>query len=106
MATEHAHAEAHDHHDNRTSLYDWKRRVYSTNQKDTVTMYLIYAIVAGLTGGSLSGFIRWEVAEPCVQVFTEGSFLGQYLNIGTTHSYNVTVTMHGLIMIFFMVMPA
>ena len=100
-----AHAEDHGH-DHRPSLYDWKRWVYSTNHKDIGTMYLVFAIIAGLIGGILSGFIRWELAEPGIQVFTEGSFLGQYLNMGSQHSYNVVVTMHGLIMIFFMVMPA
>jgi len=97
---------AHEAHDHRPSLYDWKRWVYSTNHKDIGTMYLVFAIIAGLIGGALSGLIRWELAEPGVQVFTESSFLGQYLNMGSTHSYNVAVTMHGLIMIFFMVMPA
>jgi cytochrome c oxidase subunit 1 len=103
MTAETAHDDAHDH---RPSLYDWKRWVYSTNHKDIGTMYLVFAIIAGLIGGALSGFIRWELAEPGVQVFTESSFLGQYLNMGSHHSYNVAVTMHGLIMIFFMVMPA
>src|SRR5262245_26875738 len=105
MTHEAAHAADH-HEDHRPSIYDWKRWVYSTNHKDIGTMYLVFAIVAGLIGGALSGFIRWELAEPGVQVFTEGSFLGQYLNMGSQHSYNVVVTMHGLIMIFFMVMPA
>ncbi len=103
MANEAVHAEEHDH---RPSLYDWKRWVLSTNHKDIGTMYLIFAILAGLIGGALSGLIRWELAEPGIQVFTESSFLGQYLNMGSNHSYNVVVTMHGLIMIFFMVMPA
>src|SRR5688572_30327174 len=105
MTHEAAHAADH-HEDHRPSLYDWKRWVYSTNHKDIGTMYLVFAIIAGLIGGALSGLIRWELAEPGVQVFTEGSFIGQYLNMGSNHSYNVVVTMHGLIMIFFMVMPA
>ena len=104
MTAETAHA--HDDHDHRPSLYDWKRWLYSTNHKDIGTMYLVFAIIAGLVGGALSGFIRWELAEPGVQVFTEGSLLAQYLNMDSNHSYNVAVTMHGLIMIFFMVMPA
>ncbi|MGE0741575.1 MAG: cytochrome c oxidase subunit I [Hyphomonadaceae bacterium] len=107
MTHEAAHADGdHGHEDHRPSLYDWKRWVYSTNHKDIGTMYLVFAIIAGLIGGALSGLIRWELAEPGVQVFTEGSFLAQYLNMGSNHSYNVVVTMHGLIMIFFMVMPA
>jgi len=106
MTHEAAHT-ADDHHaDHRPSLYDWKRWVYSTNHKDIGTMYLIFAIIAGLIGGALSGFIRWELAEPGVQVFTEGSMLANMLGMDSNHSYNVVVTMHGLIMIFFMVMPA
>lgn len=97
---------AEHHEEHRPSIYDWRRWVYSTNHKDIGTMYLVFAIFAGLIGGALSGLIRWELAEPGVQVFTESSFLGQYLNMGSEHSYNVVVTMHGLIMIFFMVMPA
>jgi cytochrome c oxidase subunit I len=105
--THEAAAHAGDHHeDHRPSLYDWKRWVYSTNHKDIGTMYLVFAIIAGLIGGIFSGLIRWELAEPGIQVFTESSFIGHYLNMGSNHSYNVVVTMHGLIMIFFMVMPA
>ncbi len=105
MTHEAAHAADH-HEDHRPSLLDWKRWVYSTNHKDIGTMYLIFAIIAGLIGGALSGFIRWELAEPGVQVFTEGSMLANMLGMDSNHSYNVAVTMHGLIMIFFMVMPA
>ncbi|PZO55929.1 MAG: cytochrome c oxidase subunit I [Alphaproteobacteria bacterium] len=104
MTAETAHA--HDAHDHRPSLYDWKRWVYSTNHKDIGTMYLIFAIIAGLIGGALSGLIRWELAEPGVQVFAEGSAMTAWLNLDSNHGYNVAVTMHGLVMIFFMVMPA
>jgi cytochrome c oxidase subunit 1 len=104
MTAETAHA--HDDHDHRPSIWDPKRWLFSTNHKDIGTMYLIFAIIAGLIGGALSGLIRWELAEPGVQVFTENSIIGHYLNMGSNHSYNVVVTMHGLIMIFFMVMPA
>jgi len=100
--TAHAHAD----HDHRPSLYDWKRWVYSTNHKDIGTMYLIFAIIAGLIGGALSGLIRWELAAPGVQVFAEGAAITGWLNLDSNHGYNVVVTMHGLIMIFFMVMPA
>jgi cytochrome c oxidase subunit 1 len=106
MTHEAAHAADHHDADHRPSLYDWKRWVYSTNHKDIGTMYLIFAIIAGLIGGALSGFIRWELAEPGVQVFTEGSMLANMLGMDSNHYYNVIVTMHGLIMIFFMVMPA
>ncbi|MGY6628980.1 MAG: cytochrome c oxidase subunit I [Oceanicaulis sp.] len=88
-----------EHADHTPSPWDWKRWVYSTNHKDIGTMYLIFAIIAGVIGGVMSGLIRWELAEPGLQVFNGGFW-------GNEHNYNVIVTMHGLIMIFFMVMPA
>ncbi|MDB5617122.1 cytochrome c oxidase subunit I [Tardiphaga sp.] len=72
----------------------WRRYVYSTNHKDIGTMYLIFAIAAGVIGGIMSILIRIELMYPGVQIFHE------------SHTYNVFVTSHGLIMIFFMVMPA
>ena len=92
-------------HDHTPSLWDWKRWVYSTNHKDIGTMYLVFAIIAGVIGGAMSGLIRWELAEPGLQVFT-GANTGWGAIFGNEHNYNVITTMHGLIMIFFMVMPA
>jgi cytochrome c oxidase subunit 1 len=87
----HAHA-ADDHsHDLPTG---WRRYVYSTNHKDIGTLYLLFAIMAGLVGGALSVAMRLELQEPGLQYFSN------------PHTFNVFVTGHGLIMIFFMVMPA
>jgi cytochrome c oxidase subunit I len=87
--TDHAHDDhAHDH------PTGWRRFVYSTNHKDIGTMYLVFAIIAGVIGAVMSIMIRIELMYPGVQIFHE------------THTYNVFVTSHGLIMIFFMVMPA
>jgi cytochrome c oxidase subunit I len=90
--------------DHRPSLYDWKRWVYSTNHKDIGTMYLIFAIIAGLIGGAMSGLIRWELAEPGVGVLTQLPWIADV--DAAKHYYNTLITYHGLIMIFFMVMPA
>jgi cytochrome c oxidase subunit 1 len=84
----------------------------STNHKDIGILYIIFAIFAGLVGGALSGLIRWELAEPGIQVFAPGSplansFLAKLgLIEASKHGYNVVVTAHALVMIFFMVMPA
>jgi cytochrome c oxidase subunit 1 len=83
--------EAHAHADHPTG---WRRFVYSTNHKDIGTMYLVFAVVAGLIGGTLSMFMRAELMYPGLQVFSE------------PHTFNVFVTAHGLIMVFFMIMPA
>ena len=91
MATAAAHDDAHGAHANPTG---WRRYVFSTNHKDIGTMYLLFAIVAGLVGGFLSIMMRLELQEPGLQYFTN------------PHMFNVFVTGHGLIMIFFMVMPA
>jgi cytochrome c oxidase subunit 1 len=104
-----AHAAAHDdhHHDADHKPPFLVRWLFSTNHKDIGTLYILFAIMAGLVGGALSGLIRWELAEPGIQVFRQGSWLAQSGLIDPSpHGYNVVVTGHALIMIFFMVMPA
>ncbi|MGL4295875.1 MAG: cytochrome c oxidase subunit I [Aestuariivirga sp.] len=104
-----AHASA--AHDDHALPTGWKRYVYSTNHKDIGTMYLWFAIFAGVVGGILSIFMRMELSEPGIQYFSGlasmvyGTPADAALDAGK-HMYNVFVTAHGLLMIFFMVMPA
>jgi cytochrome c oxidase subunit I len=90
-AATHDHAHDDHAHDHPTG---WRRFVYSTNHKDIGTMYLVFAIIAGIIGAALSIAIRAELMYPGIQIFHD------------PHTYNVFATSHGLIMIFFMVMPA
>ncbi len=85
-------AAAHDEHAHKPT--GWTRWVYSTNHKDIGTLYLMFAIMAGIVGGALSVAMRMELQAPGLQIF------------GDPAMYNVFTTGHGLIMIFFMVMPA
>lgn len=87
--SEHSHHGDHAHHPT-----GWRRYVYSTNHKDIGTMYLIFAVMAGVIGGFFSMMMRAELMYPGMQVFHE------------PHAFNVFVTGHGLIMVFFMIMPA
>src|ERR1700752_1721266 len=90
-----AHDAGHDAHAGHESHpTGWRRFVYSTNHKDIGTMYLVFAIIAGLIGGAMSLAIRAELMYPGLQVLNEA------------HTYNLFVTGHALIMIFFMIMPA
>jgi cytochrome c oxidase subunit 1 len=103
---DHGHAAHHDA-DHKPGFF--ARWFMSTNHKDIGTLYLIFAIVAGIIGGAISGLMRAELAEPGVQYLQSwASMLG-----GTEatfdeglHMWNVLITAHGLIMVFFMVMPA
>ncbi len=81
-----------DHADHPTG---WKRYVYSTNHKDIGTMYLVFAIIAGIVGGTFSVIMRMELQYP-----GDGILQGDY------NLFNTLITAHGLIMIFFMAMPA
>src|SRR6516164_1023126 len=101
-----AHAAAHDHdHDHKPPfLVRW---LFSTNHKGIGALYIIFAIQAGIIGALFSGLIRWELAEPGLQIFTPNSPINLMgLVEQSKHGYYVVVTAHALIMIFFMVMPA
>jgi cytochrome c oxidase subunit I len=106
-ATPHAfQADAHDHHhdaDHKPGFF--ARWFMSTNHKDIGTLYLIFAIVAGIIGGAISGLMRLELAEPGIQ-YLQG-WVGQGASLDEAyHLWNTLITAHGLIMVFFMVMPA
>ncbi|UVO55086.1 cytochrome c oxidase subunit I [Sphingomonas sp. SUN039] len=103
-----AHADDHAHDaDHKPGFF--ARWFMSTNHKDIGTLYLIFAITAGIIGGAISGLMRMELAQPGIQYLGmwtsmmggDGSNLNEAL-----HMWNVLITAHGLIMVFFMVMPA
>ncbi|MGF1549717.1 MAG: cytochrome c oxidase subunit I [Sphingomonadaceae bacterium] len=103
-APEPARSEAHADH--KPSFF--KRWFMSTNHKDIGTLYLIFAIIAGIIGGGISGLMRLELAEPGIQ-YLEGWVAlagGEPSFDAGLHMWNVLITAHGLIMVFFMVMPA
>ena len=107
-APAHGHADhAHDDHDHDTPGF-FVRWFMSTNHKDIGTLYLIFAIVAGIVGGVLSGMMRLELAHPGVQYLTGWAqfFDASAGEVQGKHFWNVMITAHGLIMVFFMVMPA
>src|ERR1700749_4672355 len=95
--------EAHEHHGHITG---WRRYLYSTNHKDIGTMYLVFALIAGVIGTLLSGMMRLELQEPGIQIF-HGLAQMVYGNPDPAvsldqakHMYNVFTTAHALIMIF------
>ncbi len=91
MPSSHAHAVAEAH-----GAPGFVRRwLCSTNHKDIGTLYLIFAMSAGLIGGTISVLMRFELMTP-----------GDHLLHGNHQLYNVMTTAHGLTMVFFVVMPA
>ena len=104
------HGTGHDHaHDADHKPAFFARWFMSTNHKDIGTLYLIFAITAGIIGGGISGLMRLELAYPGIQ-YLQGwaSFMaGKNASMDEAyHMWNVLITAHGLIMVFFMVMPA
>jgi cytochrome c oxidase subunit I len=99
---------AHDAHaDHKPGFF--ARWFMSTNHKDIGTLYLIFAIIAGIIGGAISGMMRMELAQPGVQYLQTWAMMvdGPEATLDQAyHLWNVLITAHGLIMVFFMVMPA
>ncbi len=90
------------HADHKPAFF--QRWFMSTNHKDIGTLYLIFAITAGIIGGAISGLMRAELAQPGVQYLQ--TWAGTASFDEALHLWNVLITAHGLIMVFFMVMPA
>ncbi len=103
-----AHHDEHAHHDADHKPGFFARWFMSTNHKDIGTLYLIFAITAGIIGGAISGVMRAELMEPGIQVLGKWVALwgGEASFEANLHAWNVLITAHGLIMVFFMVMPA
>jgi cytochrome c oxidase subunit I len=97
-----AHAEEHQHDADHKPAF-FARWFMSTNHKDIGTLYLIFAIIAGIIGGAISGMMRAELAAPGIQYLEA---MSGATGEGALHFWNVMITAHGLIMVFFMVMPA
>ncbi len=74
-------------------LSGWRRWVYTTNHKDIGTLYLIFALIMFMIGGSFAMVIRGELFQPGLQLVDPNTF-------------NVMTTMHGLVMVFGVIMPA
>lgn len=75
-----------------SSISLWVERWFlSSNAKDIGTLYLIYALLAGLVGTGFSVLIRLELSGPGVQFIVDNQL------------YNSVITAHAIVMIFFMV---
>ena len=70
------------------------RWMYSTNAKDIGTLYIMFAMMAGVVGTSMSMVMRMELGG-----------VGENI-IKDAQTYNIMITAHGFVMIFFMLMPA
>ncbi|OYW13318.1 MAG: cytochrome c oxidase subunit I, partial [Rhodospirillales bacterium 12-54-5] len=91
MAYASATAHSHDEH----TPHGWRRWLFSTNHKDIGTLYLIYAVIAGILGAAASVALRIQLQQP------HGTLFGDNYQL-----YNVVLTAHALLMVFFLIMPA
>ena len=70
------------------------RWAYSTNAKDIGILYIVFAVIAGLVGTSMSMVMRMELGGAGKNI------------IASNQTYNILITAHGFIMIFYLIMPA
>ena len=71
-----------------------RRWIYSTNAKDIGTLYIIFALIAGLIGTSMSMLMRMELGGTGNNI------------LASSQTYNILITAHGFVMIFFLIMPS
>src|SRR6185295_16784933 len=92
-----AHEDAHAHHDADHKPGFFARWFMSTNHKDIGTLYLLFAIFAGIIGGTFSGLMRLELAEPGIQYLQSiAHFFGDEGTLDEgLHQWNVLITAHG-----------
>lgn len=77
-------------HDHPTGIKRW---LFTTNHKDIGTLYLWFAFIMFLVGGSMAMIIRAELWQPGLQIIEP-------------HFFNQMTTVHALVMVFGAVMPA
>ena len=91
----HAHGhEAPHHHSFKHGFMAWaKGWLFTTNHKDIGSLYLILSLIMLFYGGAMALLIRLQLFQPGAHFFDP-------------NTYNVLVTVHGLIMVFGVIMPA
>lgn len=87
------------------------RFILSSNHKNIGTLYLVFAIIAGVIGVALSLAMRLELNEPDIQYFHGlASFLygfeGDAARDAGAQIFALFSSAHAIVMIFFMVVPA
>lgn len=82
------------HHSLQHGVVAWlKGWLFTTNHKDIGTLYLFLSLFMLFYGGAMALLIRLQLFQPGAHFFDP-------------NTYNVLVTVHGLVMVFGVIMPA
>src|ERR1043166_3477803 len=95
-----SHAAEHAHHE----MGFWRKYVFSTDHKIIGIQYMITAMAMAVVGGTLSMFMRYQLAWPSMISPTLGKLMPDAFAGGVMKPefYVSLVTMHGTIMVFFL----